>query len=257
MSLVLGYRRDPHNWDQDFTFSTGLMPKLKAASADDGGADLRQFCTNSHQYGASACAGNATADSVEILNRASGLPGVEAARMFVYALARDLHGELDKDEGTYITTCFDVLSRFGICSEATWAYDLKKVHVLPSLKAMREATRHRIHSYYRIKSQGDDRLAEIISALRSKHPVVFGTSIEQSFTDNGGPAVVDTPKGNTIGGHAMIVVGYKPAENLFIVKNSWGSGWRDGGYAYFTPAYMKWTHTWDMWVPTLGVDLTL
>lgn len=257
MTTVFGYRRDPQNWDQDYTFATGLLPKLKVAVEGDGGVDLRPFCTNSNQYNASACAGNATADSIEILNRGAGLPGIEASRMFVYALARDLHGELAKDEGTYITTCFDVLSRFGICTEQTWAYDLAKVNVLPSLKAMREATRHRIHSYYRIKSLGDERLTEMISALRSKHPVVFGTSIEQAFTSNSGSSVIDTPKGNTIGGHAMIVVGYKPAENLFIVKNSWGSGWRDGGYAYFTADYMKWEHTWDMWVPTIGADLTL
>lgn len=256
MSAVPGYRRDPQSWDQDYTFASGLLPKLKLA-ASNGDIDLRPFCTDSNQFDLSACAGNATADSIEILNRASGLPGVEASRLFVYSLARDQHGELDRDDGTYISTCFNVGSRFGFCSEKTWPYDPSKLFVLPSLKAMREATRHRFHSYYRIKSQGDDRLSEIISALRSKHPVVFGTNIDAAFQSAGGPFVVGSPTGKVLGGHAMIVVGYLAAENLFIIKNSWGPGWRDKGFCYFKPEYLTWSETWDLWVPTLGVDLTI
>lgn len=257
MSDIYGYKRDPiENWSQDFDFKTDLMPKLKTAVAN-GDVDLRPFCTNTDQQQISACAGNATADSVEVLNRASGLPGIEASRLFVYACARDLNGALDKDEGTFIATCFDVLSRFGICTEKTWGYDTDKVFVRPSLLAMREATRHKINSYYRIKSGGEDRLAEIISALRAHHPVVFGTLVDQAFEDFGGSNTVDQPKGTTVGGHAMMIVGYLEAQNLFIVKNSWGSGWRDKGFAYFTPAYLTWDQTWDLWVPTLGVDLTV
>jgi Papain family cysteine protease len=32
------------------------------------------------------------------------------------------------------------------------------------------------------------------------------------------------------GGHLMLVVGYDDAQNAWICKNSWGSGWGDGGY---------------------------
>jgi C1A family cysteine protease len=82
--------------------------------------------------------------------------------------------------------------------------------------------------------------------------VVFGTLIDEAFRDRGGPSVVDAPKGATIGGHAMIIVGYIGGK--FLVKNSWGKGWRQGGYAFFTPEYIAWEDTWDLWVPTLGFD---
>ncbi len=257
MSTIYGYQRDPlQNWATDPTFATDLAPKLSAKVTGDD-VDLRQFCTDTNQYDVSSCAGNATADSVEILNRASGLPGLEASRMFVYANARDQSGDLDKDEGTLISICFDTLSRFGICTERAWPYDTSKVFVRPSLTAMQEAVRHRIHSYYRIKSSGDDRLAEVIKALKAHHPVVFGTLIELPFESLSGSSTIDVPKGGTVGGHAMVIVGYLAAKNLFIVKNSWGPNWRDGGFAYFTPEYITWSETWDMWVPTLGVDLTI
>jgi hypothetical protein len=37
------------------------------------------------------------------------------------------------------------------------------------------------------------------------------------------------------GGHAVAIVGYNATR--FIVRNSWGTGWGDGGYAYASNAY--------------------
>lgn len=258
---TFGYRPDPPN-AADRSFSGMLRPKLVADTAGD--VDLRIHTTQTNQYSASSCVGNATADSVEILNSVSGLPSVQLSRLFVYTLCRNLmdtdldgRADIDKDEGTYIRLAFDVLSKFGICREdlpseqGGWPYDLKKLHTLPSLKAMRSATGHRIHSYYRIYETGDERVERIIEALRSSHPVVFGTLIDDSFTQltNEGPA--DTPKGDTRGGHAMICVGYERAKG-FIIKNSWGLNWGDGGFCYMTPEYLGWRNTTDLWVPTKG-----
>ena len=43
-------------------------------------------------------------------------------------------------------------------------------------------------------------------------------------------------QGDTIiGGHAVVIVGYKLINNITYVtfQNSWGSGWGDNGYGYF------------------------
>jgi len=48
----------------------------------------------------------------------------------------------------------------------------------------------------------------------------------------------------------MIVVGYSGGN--FIVKNSWGNGWGDGGFWTMTPEYLGWSSTQDIWVPTSG-----
>lgn len=270
MAQILSYKRDPlvrveadgtttDWWDRDKNVSELLSTAPVRLAAGD--VDLRQYCTDSNQYQLSACAGNATADSVEIVSSIEEWlraevegrpvkPVPQLSRLFVYAMARTLDGSLSADEGTYIRSCFEVLSRFGIPEETAWPYDEAKVFVSPSILSQRAALGHKIHSYYRIKSSGQDRLDEIVSALRAMKPVVFGTLIDHAYMDFNGQTVVDRPKGSTAGGHAQIIVGY--IDGKFLVKNSWGKGWRDGGFVFFTPEYMTWDETWDLWVPTLG-----
>ncbi len=43
--------------------------------------------------------------------------------------------------------------------------------------------------------------------------------------------------GTVRGGHAVCLVGYTP--DYFIVRNSWGTGWGDGGFGYASNAYAK------------------
>jgi hypothetical protein len=263
---TLGYLPDPPRppgKKADWDFTTKLMMKLKAVHSGD--VDLREHCTDTDQRNAGSCAGNATADSVEVLNSIEGLPPVQLARLFVYALARnfmDMDGDgrsdIDKDDGTFIRLCFEVLSKFGICREdipagqGGWPYDLSKLHELPDLKAMRKATGHRIHSYYRIVEEGDDRLNCIIEALRANHPVVFGTDINKAFVQLRNEGPVGPPDGVVVGGHAMLIVGYLSGLG-FIVKNSWGSDWGDGGFCIMKPEYISWPFTRDIWVPTKGM----
>jgi C1A family cysteine protease len=245
-----GYRKDPVDIrDTDFKSLGGAV---KTAATTAGDIDLRPYCTESNQYEARACAGNASADSVEILNAVEGRPRVELSRMFIYAMARTEHGDLNKDEGTYIRTCFKVLSKYGICPESSWPYDLNKLFVSPSIMAQRNALGHKVHSYYRINGSGQERLNQVIAALRAKKPVVFGTQITDAFTKFSGSTPVGRPTGPTIGGHAMIIVGYVGGN--FIVKNSWGKGWGAGGFCFMKPEYISWSETQDLWVPTLGMS---
>ncbi len=275
-----GWLEDPPTTGQkpDFVFKRDgstpkdvpeLLPKLKAVHSGD--VDLSPHGTQSNQYKAGSCAGNATADSVEILNSIEGRPFVQLSRLFVYTMARnfmdmdhDGRSDINYDDGTYIRLCFEVLSKFGICREdldpkqGGWPYEVnqygevQRLHQLPSLKAMRKATGHRIHSYYRITATENDRLDEIISALRANHPVVFGTLVDEDFIHMQNEGPVGPPKGNTRGGHAMIIVGYLSGKG-FIIKNSWGKDWGDFGRCIMLPEYLAWSKTSDLWVPTMGV----
>lgn len=267
MDTKFGYKRDPISL-KDLDFTKRLEPSLMVATPT-GDVDLSRYATDTNQLSISSCAGNATADSIEVLcaieeerlSKASKLPPappVQLSRLFVYSMARALmdsdgdgQGDLDKDEGTYIRLCFDTLSRFGICDEKVWPYDVRKVFTAPSIKSIRQAVGHRIHSYYRINEVGKGRVDAVIKALRANHPVVFGTLIDQSFMATNGDPVIGVPDSqHIVGGHAMAIVGY--VRGNFKVKNSWGPRWREGGYCYFTPEYLTWANTWDLWVPTMG-----
>jgi hypothetical protein len=44
--------------------------------------------------------------------------------------------------------------------------------------------------------------------------------------------ILPLPNGGIRGGHAVGIVGDQPDKNRFILRNSWGTGWGDNGYAY-------------------------
>lgn len=260
--MTFGFHESPLQ-ASDFDFLKDLAPKLTATESGDE-VDLSRYSTPSQQGPLSSCAGNATADAVEIVAAveeeekalAEGRdpkPTVQLSRLFVYSMSRLLHdldgdnqADLNLDDGTFVRTCLDVLSRFGICREDLWPYDEAKVFTSPSIKAMREAAGHRIHSYYRIRETGQDRLDAIEAALRAKHPVVFGTKVSAAFLENSGPETEDVPT-QIEGGHAMVIVGFT-SDGRYKVKNSWGPGWRNEGFAYLTREYVMWHMTTDLWV---------
>lgn len=50
--------------------------------------------------------------------------------------------------------------------------------------------------------------------------------------------LLDTTGPKPGGGHAVAIVGYRE-DDRFIVRNSWGTSWGDGGFAYASPDYIQ------------------
>ncbi len=74
-------------------------------------------------------------------------------------------------------------------------------------------------------SEGIPTVAELKSALQNG-PVWLGFYVYQDFVDfwyNAGPEDVYTRTSNDlVGGHAVLLIGYRDSKNAWIIKNSWG-----------------------------------
>jgi hypothetical protein len=90
---------------------------------------------------------------------------------------------------------------------------------------------------------------EIKNTLIKYGPVIIGVSVY-----NGSPQSQmwkpGSPGDRKVGGHNMVIVGYD--SNSFIVRNSWGVGWANGGYSnlYFTD--YKYIETAFTFLPLYG-----
>merc|ERR1712146_434676 len=94
------------------------------------------------------------------------------------------------------------------------------------------------------------------ACLAAGFPFVFGFTVLSSFESDevAKTGVMPMPQDDDecLGGHAVCCVGYDDEKQVFIVRNSWGDEWGDGGYFYMPYEYISnsnlasdfWTIRW-------------
>jgi C1A family cysteine protease len=228
-----GYQPDPID-DSDKKYSAGryqeedLPPKV----------DLRSYMTQVEQQGElNSCTANAMAGAYEYLAMRQLGQAEDVSRLFIYYNARYADGSLDKDQGTYLRTCIKVLQEYGTCREKTWPYSPNSVFEEPHEIAYDEAANFLIDEAERIEVD----LYAMRHCLAEGYPFAFGLQLFSSFQQTpktGRVSMPDTDSEKHSGGHAMLCVGYSDKDQMFVVRNSWGSNWGDGGYCYIPYEYM-------------------
>lgn len=84
----------------------------------------------------------------------------------------------------------------------------------------------------------------VVTAVHGGTPVVLGLVITDAFyqPDAAGRILIRTPDIER-GGHAVLAVGYGVdsigGEASLLIRNSWGPGWGQGGYAWLPRAYVN------------------
>ncbi len=256
--IKLAHRESPFD-SKDLVFNNSKPGFVKLASNNSLDYKLPQSTPISNQGVLSSCAPNASADAAELLMGIQDSKSVkQLSRLFIYYNARNAIGEVDKDAGCYIKDCFKSMSTLGICEESLWSYDELKVFAQPTLFAYASANDNKINNYYRI-NEDSNKLDNIELAIRSNHPVVFGTVVSEEFTSCGSfdeYPIFSKPKSNK-GAHAMIILGVKyiDGKRHFVIRNSWGSLWGYAGTCLMTEDYINSEDTNDLWVPTLIPDI--
>ena len=224
--------------------------EAKAWKPDElpGFVDLREHLTPIEDQGeVGSCTANALAGALEYLEKRTNGAENRVSRLFIYWNERDYEGSADKDHGAALCDGIKVLREDGACSEDTWEYSPDLVFEQPADHAYKEASERTIDEAHKVQID----LHDMRHCLAEGYPFVFGLQIYDAFQEDGQHGAIRTPDPAAhehCGGHAMLCVGYSDEDQVFLVRNSWGEEWGDGGYCYIPYDYMsnkEWCH--DAW----------
>jgi C1A family cysteine protease len=203
--------------------------------------DLRPLMTVVDDQGETpSCVANAVAGAYEYWIKKASKQDHQLSRLFVYYNARWRDGSQDRDEGSTIQFTMEGLTKFGACGQTAWPSDSRLILQRPTAEAYQDAASYKIHDMAQVPLK----VEAWKQALAEGKPIVFGCALFASFNDcaeYGGIVPMPAPndlveKEHNI--HAMCAVGYSESEKVFIVRNSWGTGFGDDGYCYMPFAYL-------------------
>ena len=217
-----GFREDPES-DDYWWYEDGLKARMKSTFGS-GDADLRPFTSPRHnQVQTSSCVAQSVVKALEIKRiMEHGIDEhIDLSVLSVYYLAREMMmpKEINRDGGTFISLGCDVLRRFGVPPEEDWPFDTSKIFMPPSWAAMRRAYTHKITSFYKIRSTGQDRADEVVRCIQAGNPVVYGTRTGSNWHRYRKGQVLGVPDSPT-GRHATVLLGIENGK--FVGENSWG-----------------------------------
>jgi C1A family cysteine protease len=226
--------------------------------------DLRQYCSPIENQGAlGSCTANATVGLVEYFERRAHGKFIDASRLFLYKVTRDLL-HWTGDTGAYLRSTMGALALFGVPPEEYCPYDVTAFDNEPSAMCFAFASNFRAIAYYRLDPAGTTPSAlldRIKANLSAGLPSVFGFTVYSSISQAAATGRIPYPTtgDKVIGGHAMLMVGYddnititnannaSSTKGAFIVRNSWGPSWGDHGYGMLPYSYVTNRLAVDFW----------
>jgi C1A family cysteine protease len=229
---IQGYGWVPDLPDQrDFVYAapTPFQRNLPAS------VDLSSKCPPVYDQGQlGSCTANAIAGAIEFEQKKKFVP----SRLFIYYNERAMEGTIDSDSGAQIRDGIKSVATEGAPPERLWPYQISQFRQKPSAAAYTAAKADLVVLYQRLIQD----LTTMRGCLASKNPFVFGFTCYESFESQkvARTGILPMPESNekVVGGHAVMAVGYDDATRMFLVRNSWGTGWGLKGYYKMPYAYL-------------------
>jgi C1A family cysteine protease len=156
-----------------------------------------------------------------------------------------MEGTVNSDSGAMIRDGIKSIAAQGDCPESEWPYDIAKFANKPTPQCYRDALKYKAVQYQRLVNN----LNQMKGCLASGYPFVFGFTVYDSFESQQvaqtGMVPMPAAAEQVLGGHCVVAVGYDDAQQRFIVRNSWGTGWGMQGYCTMPYAYLTDTNLSD------------
>ena len=224
--------------------------------------DLRkQFPVEAYRQGRiGSCTANAIAAAFEFDLIRQHAPDFVPSRLFIYYNERRIERRVGFDSGAMIRDGVKSVAKLGVCPEDEWPYDDTpppsegqawpagaRAGQKPPTPCFDHARQHRVISYERV----DRSLNQLKGCLAEQFPFIFGFTVYESFESEtvARTGVVPMPAGSerTLGGHAVLAMGYDDGEQRFLVRNSWGPEWGIRGYFTMPYDYLTGPGARDFW----------
>jgi C1A family cysteine protease len=257
--------RDYTEKTEEIKFALGHKAVLKAKSLP-AAVDLREWCSPIEDQGMiGSCTAHAGAGVIEYYERKSFGRHIDASRLFLYRVTRNLM-KMKGDTGAYLRTTIGAMVLFGVPPEDYWPYtdDEKKFDQEPPAFCYAFAQNYQTIKYFRHDAPGteaEEILQRVKTYLSQGHPAMFGftvyNSIEQAASS--GEIPFPSPKEKIEGGHAIVAVGYDDKMKIknkygkvettgaLIIRNSWGKEWGEKGYGWLPYEYILKGLAEDFW----------
>jgi C1A family cysteine protease len=258
---------------RDYTEKTeevrALFPSSRRASEAKSlpvSVDLREWCSPIEDQGSiGSCTAHAGAGVIEYYERKSFKRHIDASRLFLYKVTRNLM-KMKGDTGAYLRTTMGAMVLFGVPPEDYWPYvDVAKGFDLePPAFCYAYAQNYQTIRYYRHDPSGtkaEEILRKVKSYLSKGHPAMFGFTVYNSIEQAEGTGRIPfpSPREKIEGGHAIVTVGYDDnmkiknrygkveTKGALLIRNSWGKGWGEKGYGWLPYEYVLKGLAEDFW----------
>lgn len=228
-----------------------------AAVALPDSVDLTPFAPDPlDQSACGSCVGHALAGAVATSFARAGAPlGFVPSPRSIYQLARCIDrlspSEPLTDEGSMPNQAIRSLNEWGIRPMRAPSpqgfnsdCDASNVNNEPTLDEIEQDATLLLIGQYAIDSTGAQRINDVCAALAAGYAVTVASFVDTAFEDltaNSAPYDVPDESDPNGGGHYLMVAGFKKvgAARLFLIQNSWGTEWGDGGRCWVTEAFIK------------------
>lgn len=237
------------NWTLDTAVAAGLASAGTARSAADGiQVDLRAaWWTVGDQGNTGSCVGWGTADAVLRWHfvKAGRLAKTERlSPRYVWMASKETDQYTTRptsfieSDGTWLTAALGIAQKFGVVTDKVLPFKLggqSQMYTGSANTFYALAAQRRIASYFNL---GRD-LAKWRNWLATQGPILTRLDVDDAFmAATGTKGKLDTYTPNAgLGGHCVALVGY--VNGRFIVRNSWGTGWGDKGFALAADSYAQ------------------
>ena len=238
--------RPSQKTDDDWTFEHAEEADLVAAAPPiPASKDLRRaWWTIADQGSTGSCVGWATADSVLRWHfvKADRLTRNELlSPRFVWMASKETDQFLTRPttfieaEGTSLKSALDIARKYGVVRDALVPFASGKLYSRDAKTFYAIAAQRKISAYFNLGTN----LSTWRTWLATKGPILTRLDVDDGWDEaTGNKGNLDDYRPETArGGHAVAVVGYRSGR--FIVRNSWGTGWGDKGFAYASLAYAQ------------------